>query len=266
MTASRAFLVVFSLAALAMAARSVLVAPFPLWFSAVALVGYAALVTAGVLCPSFEMFATVLSQGPENARGVALTFDDGPHPVHTRSVLDELDRAGAKATFFVVGEKAARHRDLVAEIVRRGHAVGVHGHVHDRLFSFRSLGRVRADLACAVRVATEATGQTPQLFRPPVGQTNPVIARAARELNLTIVGWSVRGRDGIRADPERVVARVVPKLRDGAIVLLHDAAERDDRIPAAVAALPRVLAALRERGLAAVRLDGWLGEDEGPRR
>src|SRR5262252_5917373 len=164
MTSSRAFLVVFSMAALAMAARSVLGSPFPLWFSAAALLGYAALVTAGVLCPSLEMFATVLSRGPDNARGVALTFDDGPHPVHTRSILEELDRAGAKATFFVVGEKAARHGDVVAEIVRRGHAVGVHGHVHDRLFSFRSLRRVRTDLASAVRATSAATGQTPQLF------------------------------------------------------------------------------------------------------
>jgi peptidoglycan/xylan/chitin deacetylase (PgdA/CDA1 family) len=78
-------------------------------------------------------------------------------------------------------------------------------------------------------------------------------------LGLTIVGWSVRGRDGVRADPRQVVKRVVPRLRDGAIVLLHDAAERDDHAPAAGTALPEILAAMRERGLEPVRLDAWLG-------
>jgi peptidoglycan/xylan/chitin deacetylase (PgdA/CDA1 family) len=104
-----------------------------------------------------------------------------------------------------------------------------------------------------------ATGERPRLYRPAVGQTNPRIARVARELGLTIVGWSVRGRDGVRTDAARVVKRVVPRLRDGAIVLLHDAAERDDREPAACTALPRILAAMRERGLEAVRLDAWIG-------
>jgi peptidoglycan/xylan/chitin deacetylase (PgdA/CDA1 family) len=92
-----------------------------------------------------------------------------------------------------------------------------------------------------------------------VGQTNPRIARAAKELGLTIVGWSLRGRDGIRARPERVVARVVPRLRDGAIVLLHDAAEKDNRKPAAPDALPRILDALHARNIPAVRIDDWIG-------
>ena len=69
----------------------------------------------------------------------------------------------------------------------------------------------------------------------------------------------MRGRDGVRTDADRVVKRVVPRLRDGAIVLLHDAAERDDHEPVAGTALPRILAAMRERGLEPVRLDTWIG-------
>jgi peptidoglycan/xylan/chitin deacetylase (PgdA/CDA1 family) len=121
---------------------------------------------------------------------------------------------------------------------------------------------VRADLARAVEFLATTTGERPRLYRPAVGQTNPRIARIAGELGLTIVGWSVRGRDGVRADAGRVVERVVPRLRDGAIVLLHDAAERDDHEPAAGTALPRILAAMRERGLEPVRLDAWMGTSE----
>jgi peptidoglycan-N-acetylglucosamine deacetylase len=248
------------LAALTLTVRAALGMAVPLWLALLAFVGYAALITWGVLSPSLEMFAEVVWRGPEGARGVALTFDDGPHPASTRAVLETLERAGAKATFFVIGEKAMRHPELVREIASRGHLVGVHGDRHDRALSFRSLERVRADLVRVVDVVTQATGERPRFYRPPVGQTNPRIARAAKELGLTIVGWSLRGRDGIRARPERVVARVVPKLRDGAIVLLHDAAEKDDRKPAAPDALPRILDALHARNIPAVRIDAWLEE------
>jgi peptidoglycan/xylan/chitin deacetylase (PgdA/CDA1 family) len=257
MSVGRGALVVATMAALALAVRSVVGAPVPLWVAIVAFTGYAGLVTWGVLSPSLEMFAEVVWHGPEGARGVALTFDDGPHPTFTRAVLEELDRAGVKATFFVIGEKGAREPELLKEMAARGHLVGVHGDRHDRAFSFRSMRRVRSDLERAVDIVTKATGERPRFFRPPVGQTNPRIAKAAKELGLTIVGWSLRGRDGIRADPKRVAARVIPRLRDGAIVLLHDAAERDDRKPAAPEALPRILAALREREIEAVRIDAW---------
>jgi peptidoglycan/xylan/chitin deacetylase (PgdA/CDA1 family) len=258
MTTGRAALLAATAAAVALAARSVLSAAVPLWLAVAAFVGYAGLVAWGVLSPSAEMFADVVWRGPQGARGVALTFDDGPHPTYTRSVLEALDQAGAKATFFVIGEKGARDPDLLREIVARGHLVGVHGHRHDRALSFRSLAWVRADLARSVELIAHATGEQPTLYRPAVGQTNPRIARVAAELGLTLVGWTVRGRDGIRADPERVAKRVISRLRDGAIVLLHDAAERDDREPAAPKALPSILEAMRVREIPAVRVDEWL--------
>jgi peptidoglycan-N-acetylglucosamine deacetylase len=257
MTVGRAALYVASGLGFALVARSLAGANIPLWLALASFLGYLGLVTAGVLVPRLQMFAEVVFRGPEGARGVALTFDDGPDPTHTRAVLDALDAAGAKATFFVLGQKAARHVDLVREIARRGHLVGIHGDVHDRALSFRSFGRVRADLERAIATVTEATGERPRHYRPAVGQTNPRIARAAEELGLVIVGWSVRGRDGIRTDPAEVTGRVVRGLADGAIVLLHDAAERDDREPAAPRALPAILDAMRARGLAGVRLDVW---------
>jgi peptidoglycan/xylan/chitin deacetylase (PgdA/CDA1 family) len=162
-----------------------------------------------------------------------------------------------KATFFVIGRKAQLFPDVVREIRDRGHLVGVHGTSHDRFLALRSQQTVNADLSRAVESLAALVGERPRLYRPPVGQTNPRIDRAARDLGLTVVGWSVRARDGVRATPGGVVRRVVPRLVGGAIVLMHDAAEHDDHPPAAPAALAEILSAMKERGLGGVRLDEW---------
>ena len=244
-----------------LAVFSVVTQPPPMWIAVSALVGYIALVTLGVTFSRFSMFADVITAGPTDARGVALTFDDGPDPRSTPAVLDLLDEAGAKATFFVIGKKVEQHPELAAEICKRGHALGVHSYAHERLMSLRSPWHVRRDLERALEVVKEATGLRPRLFRAPIGHISPAMARAARELELLVVGWSVRGVDGWSgAKPEKVAERVIDKLDDGAIVCLHDAAERGDFIPASIGALPAVFEAADKRQLSFVRVDRWLDE------
>lgn len=249
-----------TLGGIVIAARTVLAEPPPLAVAVVGMAAYLAILLSGVLVLRLRMFVDAVVEGPHDARGVALTFDDGPDPVHTLAVLDALDRHGAKATFFVIGKKAEEHIDLVKEIVRRGHEVGVHSYAHDRLFSLRSTKRVRADLKRAIGVLEAITGETPDLWRPPVGHTNPTIARVADELDLVTVGWSVGARDGIAAKPDAVKARVVRGLRDGAIVLLHDASERGTHEPAGVLALEGILEAIAERNLTVVPIREWVRE------
>ena len=263
MPVARVLLYTATIGALALIARSIFIGPISIAVSAVALVVYLGLVMCGVLFMRLGMFADVTWRGPAGAEGVALTFDDGPSPEHTPRVLDMLDEARVKATFFVIGKKADAHSDLVRAIVERGHAVGVHSYTHDRLFSLRTPRFVREDLARAVRTIERITGERPTMFRPPIGHTNPRIAREAARLDLDLVGWSIRGLDGLAgARADRVADRVIRRLGDGAIVLLHDAAERDDHEPASLAALPRILSAMRERGFAGVRVDRWVRAGE----
>jgi peptidoglycan/xylan/chitin deacetylase (PgdA/CDA1 family) len=250
---------VATIAAFALVARSLVVGPLPLWVALAAMTAYVALVLVGVFTLRLRMYVDALIEGPEDARGVALTFDDGPHPVHTRKVLDLLDEHGVKATFFVVGRKVRLFPEVVKEIVERGHAIGIHGHEHSRFMSTMTPRRAEEDLQKALDAVQAATGERTMLFRPPVGHTSPRLAKAIRALGLAVVGWSARGYDGLGgADPDRVAARVISGLRDRAIVLLHDAAENDDFEPASIAALPRILAAMKDRGLAPVRLDAWV--------
>lgn len=240
---------------------SLLTRPPALPVALLGFVAYGAVITVGVLFLRLRMFADAIVRGPEGVRGVALTFDDGPDPQTTREVLEMLDRRMIKATFFVIGAKAAKHPEMVRAIVDRGHEVGVHSYAHDRLFSLRGARRVRADLERAMKTIEGITKTRPTLFRPPIGHTNPTIARIADELDLVVVGWTVAARDGIAcAKVEDVIARVDRGLEDGAIVALHDAAELGGRKPAGVAALGAVLDAIDAKNLTVVPLSRFVSD------
>jgi peptidoglycan/xylan/chitin deacetylase (PgdA/CDA1 family) len=219
-----------------------------------------ALATTGVFFPQLEMYGPIISSGPSGRMRVALTFDDGPDPVTTRRVLDTLRGTPHRATFFVLGEKARRHPDVLREIHAAGHTLGVHGDTHDRLHSFRMPWTVRDELLRAIAAVEAATGVRPHLFRPPLGHTSVTTMRGAHHAGVTLVSWSMRGYDGMRSQtPEAVVERVEREVTDGAIVMLHDAAEHDDFEPAAVRALPQVLAVLDRRELTSVGVDTLVG-------
>ncbi len=245
-----------SLGGIALVVRSLAIGPVPVRVALVAMSAYVAMIVTGVLVPRLEMFGDVIWRGDPESRAVAFTFDDGPHPASTRRVLAALRDAGATATFFVIGRKAEAHPDLVREIVAAGHTLGVHGYDHHRLYALKPPGDVEADIRRAQTAVERACGVRPCWFRPPIGQVSPRTAEGARRAGVAIVGWSVRALDGVaRAEPAAVARRVAQGLRAGAIVLLHDAAEHDDFDPASAGALPALVAAARERGLAVTGLE-----------
>jgi peptidoglycan/xylan/chitin deacetylase (PgdA/CDA1 family) len=244
---------------LVLSARSVMMGPPPLQWSLLAGLGYAGLLLGSVLVLRWRVFVDAVVRGPRAARGIALTFDDGPHPKWTPRVLATLAEHHAKATFFVIGRKAEEHPDLVRSMLEAGHTVGLHSYAHDRLLSLRGEKRVREDLSRGMAVLEAITGARPTLFRPPIGHTNPIIARVVDALDLTVVGWTVSGHDGIAsARADDVAARVRRSLRDGTIVALHVAPELGDREPAAIQALPAILDAVAAERFEIVPLAGWL--------
>jgi peptidoglycan/xylan/chitin deacetylase (PgdA/CDA1 family) len=255
---------VASIGAVALCVRSLVLGPVPPMVAFTAFALYIAIAVTGVLVPQLEMFGEVVSRGDDEGNRVALTFDDGPHPGTTPQVLAALEAAGAKATFFVLGAKAERHPDVLRAIANAGHAIGVHGYEHNRLYAFLPPAAVAADIQRASEVVQREVGIKPRWFRPPVGQVSPRTAAGARRAGLPIVVWSVRGLDGLHGrTADQVAARVERGLTPGAIVLMHDAAEDDDFEPASIAALPRVLDSAKKKGLIAVTLDELLDEDTG---
>ncbi|MDX2055981.1 MAG: polysaccharide deacetylase family protein [Polyangiaceae bacterium] len=217
------------------------------------------LVVLGVLfvgaLPGVGWYGSRIQRGPTGKALVALTFDDGPHPETTRRVLSTLAEFGAHATFFVIGEKAQRYPEVLGEILAGGHEVALHGFKHRWSYAFLRRQALRSDMLNALAVLREQNVPAPLFFRPPVGVVSPPVARVARELGLTLVGWSVRGYDGVGwTKAEAFVRRMCGGLRPGAIALLHDAPERGERVPLGVSRLSLVLAEAERRGLRAVTL------------
>jgi len=253
---ARALLWLVSLSALIWCALS-LHAPLPGPVElALAFAGLFLYATLGVLWPHCGMYGDALWRGKAGSRSVALTFDDGPHPVTTRAVLQILREHDVRATFFLLGHKVLAHPDVVREIHAAGHTLGVHGFQHDRLFCLRSSGYALQQIQRTQRAILDACGVMPTLFRPPIGFASHLTFRGAERAGVEVIAWTVRSLDGLAsARSERVTERVLEHLVDGAIVLLHDAAERDDFRPAAIAALPDILKALREREYETVSVD-----------
>jgi len=183
--------------------------------------------------------------------GYALTFDDGPHVQGTPAVLEILAAAGVKATFFLVGEQVRRNPALAREILAAGHGVAVHCDRHRNLLRLAPW-QVREDIARALASIEDATGHSPRLYRPPYGVLNASALRVTRARGWRTLLWSQWGRDWeARATAASIVERVTDGVEEGSVLLLHDA--DDYSAPGSwrrtVAALPRVLDALAERGL-----------------
>ncbi|MFF4124614.1 polysaccharide deacetylase family protein [Microbispora rosea] len=182
---------------------------------------------------------------------VALTFDDGPDPRSTPLFLDELDRHGCRATFFLLGEMLDRHPEVGRSIARAGHEVAVHGWRHDNALLTRP-GRVAAEMGRAARLVAAVTGTRPTWYRPPYGVLSAEALLAARWHGLRPVLWTAWGEDWThRATPGSVLRTLEPGLRGGATLLLHDCdhTSAPGSWRSALGALAGVVARCRAAGL-----------------
>ena len=173
---------------------------------------------------------------------VWLTIDDGPTD-DTRAVLDLLDRHGAKATFFVTGVLIEQQAGIVQEMLKRGHTVANHSHTHPSGSFWCSLpGRVASEIDACNRAIAAAAGTAPHWFRAPVGMKNFTVHPALARRGLRLIGWTARGFDAVRSDPQKVLARILPDLCPGAIIVLHQGREHSIRV------MEHVIVSLKERG------------------
>ena len=207
----------------------------------------------GLLAPVVPAAAQALDlpRRLPDSHGVALTFDDGPHPEGTPAILEILGSAGLPAAFFLVGEQVARRPQLAERILAAGHLVGLHGYRHRLQLRMRP-AEAQADLRRGAAAIEDAVGAAPLWHRPPYGIYSTWGLEAAREAGLTPLLWSQWGKDWRKlTTPRRIAARATRGLRAGDVILLHDAdfysARHSHR--RTVEALPQIINELNRRGL-----------------
>lgn len=200
------------------------------------------------------VYVKALCRARTDRKVVALTFDDGPDPELTPRILDTLARHDAKATFFIVGEKASAHPEIVKRIVDEGHLVGNHTYGHSSRFPMLNSRQMREELQRCDAVIEKITGYKPTLFRPPFGVTNPPLARAVCASGYTVAGWSIRSLDTVsRWTRTKIFGRVRRRLRPGTVILLHDDRKDGDTL------LEMILNHMESNGYKVERFDKLFG-------
>ena len=186
----------------------------------------------------------------EEQMRVALTFDDGPHPVYTPRLLDGLKERGVHASFFMVGENAAANPDLVERIYQEGHLIGNHTYSHQQLTAL-SEEAATLELTKTQEVLEKITGEWPLYVRPPFGSWNKELEG---EVSMLPVLWSVDSLDWTTTNTAEIVRRVVTQVKEDDIILMHD------YYASSVEAALQVVDQLQTAGFAFVTADALIVE------
>ncbi|MEU0370745.1 polysaccharide deacetylase family protein [Streptomyces sp. NPDC006283] len=181
---------------------------------------------------------------PARGRTMVLTFDDGPDPRYTPDVLAILRKHDVRAMFFVCGEMATAHRDLLREMAGDGHVVGNHTWSHP-LIPELSSSKINDQLGRTSEVIEEAVGEPPLWYRAPYGAWNRRSFEIGAELGMEPLGWTLDTLDWATPGTGTIVRRVLKGAAPGVIVLSHDAGGNRTQ---SVAALRRYLPKLLDKG------------------
>ena len=189
------------------------------------------------LVANCQWWGRVVTHFETTEREVWLTIDDGPDPLDTPRLLEILRRFEARATFFVIGERAAKFGAELAAIRAAGHEVANHSARHpSATFWCLPPARIAAEIdQCGIE-----TGN----FRSPAGMKNFFVHPALAQRNLRLIGWTVRGLDTVSRDPDAVAKRIMRRARPGAILLLHEGHRRSTAPDFYPCCLERTLTAL----------------------
>jgi peptidoglycan/xylan/chitin deacetylase (PgdA/CDA1 family) len=189
------------------------------------IIGTAAVVIGALhhqsIWPTAQWYGRTFRGLPRGTRRLALTYDDGPNDPYSLHLLDVLSKHDVRATFFLIGRYVEKRPDIVREMVKRGHSVGNHTFTHP-LLTLQPEEEIRNQLSDCNKAIFQATGEQPQLFRPPFGGRRPVVLRASRSLGLEPIMWTIVAYDW-NAPPASVIQRrIASRIRGGDVILLHD--------------------------------------------
>lgn len=204
----------------------------------------------GAVLPDTKFDLTPAALTRENWNLCAVTFDDGPHRTVTRAILDIVNAEKIKVTYFPVAQIAARYPDIIRDFLAAGHEIGNHSLAHADMRAMKPDAQ-RVDVAESNHLLRRI-GANPVLFRPPYGRYNADLLATIRANHMIPVLWNVDTRDWKVRDPDKIVQHVKTAAGSGSVLLLHST------YASTAAALPRVIADLRQKGCEFVTLSEWI--------
>ena len=171
--------------------------------------------------------------GGVDEKKVALTFDDGPHPEHTRQIISILEEYSVKATFFVIGKNAEEYPEIVKEEAENGYEIGNHTYTHPKIPKL-SPSSLENEIEKGENTLFDITGERPVIFRPPGGFCNKDVGSVASKKNYSIILWTIDTRDWEVPSTKKIINTVKENLRPGAIILFHDYVFGESNTPEAL--------------------------------
>jgi peptidoglycan-N-acetylglucosamine deacetylase len=222
------------------------------WGLGVIILMQLAILVYGCMNISSGYFLPVLCNADTDKKVVALTFDDGPHPVHTPAIVDTLKRNNVPAAFFVMGKNIIGNETILQQIFTGRNTIGNHSFSHAFWFDMYGSKKMLADMQQTDEAIQKLLGVKPLMFRPPYGVINPNVKSAIKKGRYIPIGWSIRSLDTTIKDKEKLLNRIISQLRPGAIILLHDTMEITMQI------LPQLIETIRGEGYEIKGLDEML--------
>ncbi|HOW34854.1 MAG TPA: polysaccharide deacetylase family protein [Candidatus Omnitrophota bacterium] len=200
-----------------------------------------------------------------NEKKVALTFDDGPSPVWTPKILDELKKADIKATFFMIGHHVAEYPDVAKRVAQEGHEIGNHGYTHGALIYYTT-EELEEELRYTDFMIRQVTGQITKYYRPPKAWITKREKEKIKAMGYHIVLWSLNSKDWVTFDDKYIVKYILRNIQNGDILLFHDSGgvfktEGGDRSET-VSTIPLLAEKLKERGFKLVTVNELLSGGE----
>jgi peptidoglycan/xylan/chitin deacetylase (PgdA/CDA1 family) len=176
-------------------------------------------------------YAPMINRLPkaDNSKRIALSFDDGPNETALPKLLELLDKHHVKANFFFIGQNLERNMNLAKELHQQGHLIGNHSYSHKSSFPISSWAIVRNEIVTTNSLIKEITHKKNAYFRPPFGVSNPIIAKVVKDLNMTMIGWSLRSYDTVKKG-DTLFEKLKKNINDRDIVLLHEIEQNFDVI------------------------------------
>ncbi len=227
--------------------------------AAIPLAAFLGLCITAPFFTSFSFYLPIISRGKSGKQAVALTFDDGPDPLSTPELLRLLARHKIRATFFVTGQKAAAHPELIREMILQGHTVGNHSYSHDIFIMFKGRQALWQEIQ-ATQDVLSSFGIRPLVFRPPVGITNPLLNRVLHKAGMYNVNFSCRAVDAGNRRVKQLSEKILKCVRPDDIVVLHDVPPKEVSLLSYwLNEVELVLAGIQAKGLAILPLGEIIG-------